>query len=97
MPKMLKSPGAFLPLAMSGAAFALVIGYVAAFGIVNNPRADEGAAARIFQLLLIGQVPIMLFFAAQWLPKRPKNAALILALQAALIVSAFGLVVFLEH
>lgn len=91
----LKQPSAFLPLAMSLAALSLVLGYVAAFGNVRQP--DEGAAARIFQLLLVLQLPIIAFFAIKWLPKAPKNALLILALQAGAGLAAVATVVFLEQ
>jgi hypothetical protein len=97
MTKVIKSPTAFLPIAMSVAAIALVVVYVAAFGVTQEPQSDEGLAARIFQLLLAGQVPIMMCFAVQWLPKVPKNAVLILAIQALGILSAFGLISFLER
>jgi hypothetical protein len=91
---LLKRPSAFLPLMMSAAAFALVIVHVAMFGIVRN--ADEGAAARIFQLLIVAQTPIMAFFALKWLPRAPRQALVVLALQIAAAVAAVGLVIVLE-
>ncbi len=62
---MMKRPSAFLPVAMSLAALATVLGHVAMFGAARE--ADEGAAAHTFQLLLIAQVPIVAFFAIKWL------------------------------
>src|SRR5205809_7380937 len=44
----LRQPSAFLPIAMSLAALALVLGHIALFGITHE--ADEGAAAHIWQL-----------------------------------------------
>lgn len=94
----IKNTSAWAPLAMSFAAILLVVGYLAIFGIVQSQAAktDEGTAARIFQLLLAGQVPIIGFFAFKWLPKMPKQALIILALQIAGVLIAFALVFFLE-
>jgi len=69
---MLKQPSALLPLAMSFAALALVLGHVAVFGVVRE--ADEGAAADIFQLLIVAELPIVVIFAFKWLPRAPGAA-----------------------
>jgi hypothetical protein len=76
----MKQPSAFLPLAMSLAALALVLGNAAIYGVVHE--ADEGAAAHIWQLLMAGQIPIVLFFAIKWLPRAPVPTLRVLALQA---------------
>ena len=88
----IKEPTALLPLIMSSAAIAIVYGHAAIFGIVRE--ADEGTPAHIFQLLIALQVPIIAFFAAKWLPQAPKQTIAILALQAALVVTAFAGVYF---
>ena len=90
----LKHPSAWLPLAMSLAAMALVLGHVALFGIVR--QADEGAAARIFQLIMVAQAPIIAFFALRWLPRSPKETMLVLALQAGAWLAPIALVAWLE-
>ena len=46
----LKQPSAFLPLLLSGAALALVLGHAAIYGVVH--AADEGTPAHLFQLLV---------------------------------------------
>jgi hypothetical protein len=89
----LKQPSACLPLAMSLAALALVLGHAARFGIVHE--ADEGTAAHIFQLLMVVQVPIVAFFAIKWLPRAPGPALRVLALQAGAALAAFAAVFFL--
>jgi len=61
---MMKQPSAFLPVAMSFAALATVLGHVAMFGGVREP--DEGTAAHIWQLLMAGQIPIIAFFVIKW-------------------------------
>ena len=77
---LMKHPSAFLPLAMSCAALATVLGYLAIFAVLGQP--DEGTAAHIFQLLLAGQLPIVAFFGIRWLPRAPREALAVLALQA---------------
>jgi hypothetical protein len=83
---LLKHPSAFIPIGMSLAALALVLGHIAIFGAARET--DEGAAAHIWQLLMAGQVPVVLYFAAKWLPQAPAQALLVLALQAIAIVAA---------
>jgi hypothetical protein len=79
MKAILKVPSAFLPLAMSFGALATVLIYVAIFG--PAPQADEGTAAHIWQILMAGQIPIIVFFTIKWLPRTPKPALLVLVLQ----------------
>jgi len=76
----LKRPSALIPLAMSVAALVLVIGHVAIYG--GARQADEGAAAHLWQLLMAGQIPVIVFFAIKWLPRTPGPAVLVLVLQA---------------
>lgn len=90
---LIRKPSALVPLAMSVAAIALVVGHAALFGIAHE--VDEGAAAHIFQLLMVAQVPVIAFFAARWLPGCRSEALRILALQVAGVVVAFGCVYLL--
>ena len=94
MKVILKNPSAFLPLLMSLGAFATVIIYVAMFGTAR--QADEGTAAHIWQMLMAGQVPVILFFAMKWLPRAPRQALRVLALQAAAGVMALAPVYLLR-
>jgi hypothetical protein len=91
---MLKQPSAFLPVAMSFAALATVLAYVVMFGVVRE--ADEGTAAHIFQLLMIAEVPIVAFFAIKWLPRIPRQALQVLALQVGAALAALAPVFFLN-
>jgi hypothetical protein len=77
---LLKRPGGWIPIAMSLAALGLVLLQLALHG--KEPQGDEGAAAHLFQMLLIGQLPVIAFFAMRWLPRKPKDALRVLALQA---------------
>ena len=83
---MLKKPSAFLPVAMSIAALATVLVYVARFGVTRQP--DEGTAAHLWQLLMAAQVPITAFFAIRWLPVAPRQALPVLALQVVAALAA---------
>jgi len=76
---------AFLPLAMSIAGLALVLGHVAVSGA--GPEADEGTAARLWWLLMGAQVPVVAWFAITWLPRAPKIALFVLALQVAAVLA----------
>jgi len=94
MKVILKSPSAFLPLAMSFGAFATVIIYVAIFGTAR--QTDEGTAAHIWQTLMAGQIPIIMFFAIKWLPRAPKEALLVLVLQGSAVLMALAPVYLLK-
>ncbi len=91
---LLKRPSAFLPVAMSLAALAVVLGYLAMFGVVR--QTDEGTAAHVWQLLIGGQLPIVAFFAIKWLPRAPRQALAILGLQAAAGLAALAPVFLLQ-
>jgi hypothetical protein len=80
----MKHWSALLPLAMSLAALALVLGHVASGGV---READEGTAAHIWQLLMAAQVPLVALFALMWLPRAPRQALLVLAVQAAVVLA----------
>jgi hypothetical protein len=91
--RMMKQPTAFLPLVLSLAALGTVAVTVARFGVVREP--DEGTAAHIWQLLMAAQAPIILLFAIRWLPRAPKPALCVLALQAGAALAAVAPIVFL--
>lgn len=94
MKALLKNPSAFLPLAMSFGAFATVILYVAMFGTAR--QTDEGTAAHIWQILMAGQLPFILFFALRCLPRTPKQALLVLVLQGSAALMALAPVYLLK-
>jgi hypothetical protein len=85
---MLRHPSAFIPLAMSLGALAMIVWFVAAHGVVRQP--DESGQARIWQLLMAGQVPVIAYFALRWLPRAPRSARIVLVLQvgAAILAAA---------
>lgn len=96
----LKHPSAFVPIAMSlGAlgvlACAAIYGVLhGAGGIIRQP--DEGTAAHLWQLLMAGQLPVLLFFAVKWLPRAPKQTLYVLALQAGAALASMAPVYLLN-
>jgi hypothetical protein len=62
-----KQASAFVPMAMSLVALALVLVHVGLYGVARE--ADEGTVAHLWQILMVGQMPIVAFFAIKWLPR----------------------------
>lgn len=93
---LIKQPAAWTPLVISLAALAFLVGYVALFGLARNTGGDEGAPARIFQLLMLAQLPIIAYFALKWLPRRPIQTLLILTLQTVAWIIPIVTVIWLE-
>jgi hypothetical protein len=91
---MMRRPSAFVPLAMSLTALAIVLGHVAIFGAARE--ADEGAAAHLWQILMAGQMPVLAFFAIKWLRRAPRQALGVLALQAGAVLASMAPVFFLN-
>jgi hypothetical protein len=82
-----KLPSAWLPIAMSSLAVIIVVLHMLLSGVARE--ADEGAAAHLWQLLMVGQVPVIGWFLIRWVLKNPRQGTVVLAVQvAALIVAA---------
>jgi hypothetical protein len=89
-----KKPSAFVPMAMSLTALAVLLGSIAASsGVVRDT--DEGAIAHIWQLLMAGQLPILAYFVIRWLPRAPRQTLYVLALQIGVALAALAPVYFL--
>jgi hypothetical protein len=71
---------------MSLAALATLLIHLMIFGAARQP--DEGAAAHIWQLLMAGQAPFILWFAIRWIPRGPRQALPMLGIQAAAALAA---------
>jgi hypothetical protein len=89
---LVRKPSAFLPLGMSSIALLLILVHVATVGVQR--QADEGAEARLWQLLMLGQLPFIAYFGIRWLPQAPRQGVMVLLMQLALAVAA-ALPVFL--
>ena len=81
---LMRQPTAYLPVAMSLGALAMIVWFVAVHGVVHQP--DEGAQAHLWQLLVAGQLPLMAYFAFRWLPIARRPALVVLALQVAAVI-----------
>jgi hypothetical protein len=90
----LKKPSAWLPIAMSLSALAVVAVHVAVRGPAPEP--DEGTAAHLWQVLMAFQAPIVFFFSLRWVPRAPRQALPILAAQVAAALAAMAPVYLLK-
>jgi hypothetical protein len=84
----IKQPSAFVPLSMSLSALGLVMVHIAFFGAARE--ADEGTTAHLWQILMAGQLPVLLFFAIKWLPRAPRQTLYVLALQAGAVLASMA-------
>lgn len=89
-----RRPSAYLPMAMSISALAVIMIQLAVSGA--TPQPDEGAAAHLWQILMAGQAPILAFFAIKWLPRAPRQSLEVLALQVIAVLAAAAPVYFLH-
>ena len=85
----------WLPLAIPIFLLALGARYVAIHGLVS--QVDEGTEAHLFQLLMPVQLVVMGYFALTWLPRAPRAAFLVLALQAVAVAAVFVAVYSIDH
>ena len=84
----IKHPSAFVPIVMSVAAMTTVVCHIVLVG--TAPQPDEGTAAHIWQLLMAGQIPVILFHAVKWVPPSPKMALPVVALQVGAVLAAMA-------
>lgn len=84
---LIKQPSAYLPLVMAFAALTLVLLHAVIFGVVH--KADESAAAQIFQILIVA------YFVVKWLPRQTRESLKILGLLACEWIAAFAAVFWL--
>lgn len=92
-PAQFRVPSAWLPVVMSAIALAVVAGHLLASGTARDT--DEGVAAHTWQLLMAGQVPIIAWFLLKWVPKGPRQAVAVLAVQVGAFVAAAAPVMIL--
>lgn len=91
----LKHWSAWLPVGVSVFFIALALRHVASYG--PGMDADEGTEAHLFQLLMPAQALVIAYFAYTWLPRSPRLALGVLALQLAAAAAVIALVYWLEH
>ena len=81
-----------LPVAMSLAALAIVL--IAVTTGWERNLADEGVAAHLFQLLIVGEIPVILLFLLTAERSRTRPIIGLAAVQAAAIGMALGSLAF---
>ena len=86
---LLKRPSALLPIGLSIASIALVTGFVILYGTQHQGE-DEGAAAHIWQLLMLAHLPAIAFFLVKWMPREPRQAAMVLVVQLTAFAAALS-------
>jgi hypothetical protein len=91
----LKHWSGWVPIAIP--VFLLLMGlrFVALNGLMR--QADEGTEAHLFQLLMPVQLLVMGYFAVTWLPRAPRAALPVLALQIFAAAAVFAMVFWIEH
>lgn len=98
-PSSVRSLSGWAPLLMSGAATCLLVTYLATgphepHMVIDNgvARPDESPIARLWQLLMLLQLPVIGWFGIRWFQLDPKGTVAMLAAQAlAVIVAAMPL------
>lgn len=83
----IKKPIAWLPIAISLLALTIMLIFIAMSGPPAR-QADEGTGAHLFQIWLTSELLMMTFFGFKYLPKEPKQALGILAIQIIAVVAA---------
>jgi hypothetical protein len=86
MQSVARQPSALIPLAMSAAALAVIVWHIALQGTAR--QADEGTEAHLWQVMMAGQLPLIAYFAISWLPRSPRQALTVLALQVCGMLAA---------
>ena len=88
MKALFKHPSAWLPIALSFIVLAFIFVTVAFSDPVVARQPDEGTAAHLFQIWLVLELFMLAFFGFTWLPRKPREAGIILALQIASVLAA---------
>lgn len=85
----------WLPIAIPVFLFLLGVRSVAINGFVR--QADEGTEAHLFQLLMPVQLLVMGFFGLTWVPRSPRLALPVLALQLFAAATLLAALYWAEH
>ena len=84
----MKKPSAWIPVALSAFALITMLIYLATLDTPPVREADEGIGAHLFQIWLVLEALMITFFATKWLPRAPKDALIILAVQIIAVLGA---------
>ena len=81
-----KKASALIPVVMSITALMLVAVQVSIHGL--SPEPDEGAVAHLYQLLVVGQIPVIAFFGIRWLRQAPLQGLRVVVAQGFALAAA---------
>jgi hypothetical protein len=83
-----KLPSAWVPIAMSSLAVIILVVHIIKFG--TAPEFDEGVSAHLWQLLMVGQVPVIGWFLLRWSRISPRRSAWVIAAQVVAFIVALA-------
>jgi hypothetical protein len=92
-------PSGFIPVLMSTAALCVVLLHLFGFGTspdMHAGRHDEGPEAHIWQILMTGQMPIVLYFGIRWMRSDPRGTLSVLGIQVLAFIAAAAPVFLLK-
>lgn len=81
-----KKASALIPVLMSLTALVLVAAQISIHGL--SPEPDEGALAHLYQLLVVGQIPVIAFFGVRWFRLAPSQGWRVVAAQGLALAAA---------
>jgi hypothetical protein len=76
---LIRQPAAYGPIVMSTTALLILLIHIAKYGY--GTEVDEGAAAHLWQLLMVGQIPVIFFFLVRRLRTQSLATIEVLGLQ----------------
>jgi len=81
-----RKASALTPVVMSLCALVLVGVQLSIHGM--GPERDEGALAHLYQMLIVGQLPVIAYFVIRWLRRAPLPGLRVVAAQAFALAAA---------
>lgn len=87
---LIKRPSAFVPILMSILAIIILLIHIMIAGV--EEKQGEEIVTDVFEILIIWQLPVIIFFALKWMSQSFKNALIVLFLQIAVAAGAFCLI-----
>src|SRR5947207_14108881 len=85
MKSLLRRPSAWLPITLALIVLAAWAISIVVMGL-PKPEPDEGTAAHLFQVCLVTEALMILFFSLRWLPERPAAALAVMVVQILLVL-----------
>jgi hypothetical protein len=95
---LVRRPAAWLPILLSVVALVLIGSVLAIQGAGAASAAhDEGAPARVFQLLMLVDLLAIAYFGLRWVPAAPRQALPVLAVQVLAAAVPVATILLLER